>query len=279
MLNADDPVLREPPRLRRRPGSSGSPAIPPSRRWRPPGGRRGGRRGRGRTSSSATPGPAGPRSCRSTDAPVTLGGAALYNVENALAALALAPALGVPTAPRPRPWPRFRPTADELPGRTNLFRFGGATVLLDFVHNPHGMRAMAETVLRMPARRRLVVLGQAGDRDDASIRALARAARQMQPQRVVIKELTKYLRGREPGEVPRLIREELQAADPDLDIVEVEDELTAARVALEWCEEGDLLVLPVQAQRDEVFELLGALRDADWRPGRPLPSPAAGTSP
>lgn len=205
------------------------------------------------------------------DAPITLDGAALYNVENALAALALAPALDVSDDAAAAALAAFRPTAGALPGRTNLFRFGGATVLLDFVHNPHGMRAMAETVLRMPARRRLVVLGQAGDRDDGSIRALARAARQMKPQRVVIKELTKYLRGREPGEVPRLIRDELEAADPDLDVVDAEDELAAARSALEWCEEGDLLVLPVQAQREELFELLGALEAAGWRPGRPVP--------
>lgn len=212
---------------------------------------------------------------RVTDVPVTLGGAALHNVENALVALALAPALGVPDGAAAAALASFRPTADELPGRTNLFRFGQATVLVDFVHNPHGMRAMAETVLRLPARRRLVVLGQAGDRDDDSIRALARAAQRMRPQRVVVKELTKYLRGREPGEVPRLIRRELEAADPDLEVVEAPDELSAARSALEWCEEGDLLVLPVQAQRDEVFELLRTLRDAGWRPGRPVPSPAA----
>jgi len=208
---------------------------------------------------------------RVADAPITLGGAALYNVENTLGALALAPALGIPDEAAAEALAAFRPTADALPGRTNLFRFGDATVLVDFVHNPHGMRAMAETVLRMPARRRLVVLGQAGDRDDDSIRALARAALRMRPHRVIVKELAKYRRGREPGAVPRLIRQELEAEDPDLDVVDAPDELAAARSALEWCEEGDLLVLPIQAQRDEVFELLRTLEAAEWRPGRPIP--------
>lgn len=209
------------------------------------------------------------------DAPITLGGAALYNVENVLAGLALAPALGVSDAAAAEALASFRPTADELPGRTNLFRFGDATVLVDFVHNPHGMRALAETVLRLPARRRLVVLGQAGDRDDESIRSLARAAQHMRPHRVVVKELTKYLRGREPGEVPRLIRQELETADAGLDVVDAPDEVAAVRSALEWCQAGDLLVLPIQAQRAEVFELLGALEAAGWRPGRPVPGPAA----
>lgn len=208
---------------------------------------------------------------RVADAPITLHGAALYNVENALAALALAPALGVSDEAAAEALAAFRPTADALPGRTNLFRFGDTTVLVDFVHNPHGMRALAETVLRMPARRRLVVLGQAGDRDDDSIRALARAALRMRPHRVIVKELAKYRRGRAPGAVPGLIRQELEAEDPDLDVIDVPDELAAARSALGWCEEGDLLVLPIQAQRDEVFELLRALQAAGWRPGRPVP--------
>jgi UDP-N-acetylmuramyl tripeptide synthase len=207
------------------------------------------------------------------EAPVTLAGAAAYNVENVLIALALAPALGVSDGAAADALVAFRPTADHLPGRTNLFRFGDAAVLVDFAHNPHGMDALAETVLRLPARRRLVVIGQAGDRDDASIRALVRSALHMRPDRVVVKELTRYLRGREPGEVPGLIQDELLAVAPDVEVVVAADELVAARSALEWCAEGDLLVLPVHARRDEVIGWLTALERSGWRPGTPLPGP------
>lgn len=203
-------------------------------------------------------------------APLTLGGAAAYNVENALAALALAPALGVSDRAATDALRAFRPTADLLPGRTNLFRFGEATAIVDFAHNPHGMDALGATVRRLPARRRLVVIGQAGDRDDRSIRALARSALEMQPDRVVVKELTRYLRGREPGEVSALIRDELRAASPGLDVVVAGDEIDAVRSALEWCIDGDLLVLPVHARRDEVVSWLTALERAGWRPGSPL---------
>jgi UDP-N-acetylmuramyl tripeptide synthase len=210
-----------------------------------------------------------------TDVPITLGGAAGYNVENALVALGLAPALEIPDAVAAEALAAFRPTADALPGRTNLFRFGDVTALVDFVHNPHGMRAMAETVLGLPARRRLVVLGQAGDRDDASIRALARAACRMRPQRVVVKELSRYLRGRPAGEVPALIRAELEAADAALEVVDATDELDAVRRALEWCEPGDLLILPIQARREAVVAWLARLEADGWRPGRPVEAPTA----
>ncbi|MGD8496496.1 MAG: Mur ligase family protein [Gemmatimonadales bacterium] len=204
------------------------------------------------------------------DVPITLGGAARYNVDNALVALGLAPALDVPDSTAARALAAFQPSSARLPGRTNLFRLGEATAIVDFVHNPHGMRAMAETALELPARRRLVVLGQAGDRDDDSIRALARAACRMRPQRVIVKELTRYLRGRPAGEVPALIRRELEGADPAIEVVDATDELDAVRQALEWCEPGDLLVLPIQAQREAVVGWLGRLEGAGWRPGRPV---------
>ena len=206
-------------------------------------------------------------------APVTLGGAAAYNVENALAALALAAALGVPDRAAVEALRAFRPTADQLPGRTNLFRFGRATAIVDFAHNPHGMEALAATVRRLPARRRLVMIGQAGDRDDVAIRALARSALGMRPDRVVVKELTRYLRGREPGEVSKLIRDELRVVAPEVEVVMAGDEIDAARSALEWCADGDLLVLPVHALRDEVVGWLTALERSGWRPGTPLPDP------
>lgn len=210
------------------------------------------------------------------EAPITLDGAAAHNVENALAALALASALGVTDEDAARALAAFRPTAEQLPGRGNLFRFGEATVLVDYVHNPHGMAALAETVLALPARRRLVVIGQAGDRDDASIRELARSVFRMRPDCVVVKELTRYLRGREPGEVPRLIREELEKADTGVEILDGGGELESARRALEWCADGDLVVLPIQATREEIMRLLTSLEESGWHPGDRLPDGGSG---
>ncbi len=66
--------------------------------------------------------------------------------------------------------------------------------------------------MTLPSERRLVMLGQAGDRDDAAIRELARAALALRPDRVVAKEMDAYLRGRAPGEVPGLIADELRRA-------------------------------------------------------------------
>ncbi|MFQ5530759.1 MAG: glutamate ligase domain-containing protein, partial [Gemmatimonadota bacterium] len=151
------------------------------------------------------------------------------------------------------------------------FRLGTVTAIVDFAHNPHGMEALADTVLRLPASRRLVVIGQAGDRDDASIRELTRSITEMEPDRIIIKELTKYLRGREPGEVPGIIEDELSRIGSPAEVAHSDGELSAVRDALDWCEPDDLLVFPIQAERDEITDLLEGLSESAWSPGTPLP--------
>lgn len=206
------------------------------------------------------------------DAPVTLGGAALYNVDNVLAALALAPVLGVSDEDACSALKVFSPTPESLPGRTNVFHLADVTAVVDYAHNPHGIEALTDMVLRLPASRRLVVIGQAGDRDDDAIRNLARSAVAMKPERIIIKELSRYLRGREPGEVPRIIRDELERLPTHAEIVGIDGELAAVRDALAWCEPGDLLVLPIQEERAEVIGLLTALEARGWSAGEALPA-------
>jgi len=205
------------------------------------------------------------------DVPVTLGGAARYNVDNVLAALALGPVLGVSDEDACTALRAFSPSPDMLPGRTNVFHLGDVTAVVDYAHNPHGVEALTDMVLRLPASRRLVVIGQAGDRDDQAIRELTRAAVAMDPDRIIIKELSKYLRGREPGEVPGIIRDELTRLESRAEITNIDGELAAVRHALTWCEGGELLVFPIQEERASVTQLLTALGNDGWTAGEDLP--------
>ncbi len=191
------------------------------------------------------------------DVPVTLGGMARYNIANALGTVLLASAIGVPGDAVARGLVGFKGTPKENPGRSHLFERAGARVIVDFAHNPHGMRALIETARAMPAKRKIVVLGQAGDRDDESIRGLAREAWPWRPDRVILTEMEKYLRGRRPGEATGLIKDELVklGADPAI-FSHAPTELAAVEEALADAGPGDLVLLPVHAERDGVLELM-----------------------
>ena len=191
------------------------------------------------------------------DVPATFGGLARHNVANALAAVLLASALRLPDEAIVRGLQTFASGPEENPGRANLLTVGGVRVLVDFAHNPHGMDALVAFARALPASRRLVVIGQAGDRDDEALRAMARAAWGLAPDVVVIKELAAYLRGRAPGEIPKILDAELrrQGASP-AQIIHAASEVEAVERALAWARDGDLLVLPTHANRREVTELI-----------------------
>ena len=204
---------------------------------------------------------------------IGMGGAARHNLANALAAIAGASALGLPIAAMAEALRSFGADEADNPGRGLLRAVGGVQVLVDFAHNPHGVAAIAQLVAAMPARRRLVLLGQAGDRTEPEIRALAAAVWAMRPQRIVIKEMESYLRGRPAGEIPALLRDELGRLGAPPEAVTVEDSETAAvRAALGWAEAGDLLVLLSHAARARTLALLDRLTAAGWQAGEALPS-------
>ncbi len=148
--------------------------------------------------------------------------------------------------------------------------------MVDYAHNPHGMAALAAAVDGIPSRRRLVMIGQAGDRDDGAIRELARASLAVRPDRVVAKEMDAYLRGRAPGEVPALMADELRRAGLAADAITTPGgEEAAVREALGWARPGDLLILTLHQDRRGALALLEALRDRGWQAGEPLDAVAS----
>lgn len=200
--------------------------------------------------------------------PITVGGKARHNVANALGAVAVAWGLGIPVEAIARGLREFQGTTRDNPGRLNRFDLGGVEVIVDFAHNPHGLKALVDMGGALPARRRLVLLGQAGDRDDNAIRELARVAWAIRPDHVIAKEMAAYTRGRPEGEIPGLIADELRhLGAPPASISLAPSELDGVRQALEWAEAGDLLLLTVHGQRGEVLALLDQLDRRGWRPG------------
>jgi UDP-N-acetylmuramyl tripeptide synthase len=183
--------------------------------------------------------------------PLTLGGAAPHNTENIAAAVLAARALGLSDAAIRRTVLNFGGHADDNPGRLERWVHRGATVLIDYAHNPDGLAqllAVARALLPSGARLGLL-LGQAGNRDDAAIVDLARTAAAGVPDRIVIKELPEMLRGRPLGAVPALIAHTLQAAGFDAARMALQpDEEAAALALLAWAQPGDVVVLPVHTK-------------------------------
>ena len=208
--------------------------------------------------------------------PLTLGGLAAHNVQNCAAAALAASGLGIAPATIAAVLARFGRDNRDNPGRLQRWVLGGGVqVYVDYAHNPDGLAQFLDLVRQAhhDGGRLHLLLGQAGDRSDEAIADLAATAASFKPDHVVLKDMEGYMRGRESGEVGRLLRAALVrhgVADSAID--ECWDETEAVRAILSAARAGDSLALPVHgvAARERVTALLDRLQAQAWSAGDPV---------
>ena len=191
--------------------------------------------------------------------PLTRNGSIGFQVENVMAAVAAAWAMGISWKLVANGLATFVSDPDTVPGRFNLFNYRGATVIADYGHNPDAILALVKAVEGMPARCRSVVISGAGDRRDDDLR------RQTQILGAAFDRVVLYQdqcqRGRADGEVLALLREGLANATRTSDIREVRGEFSAIDTALASLDHGDLcliLVDQVGAALDHIRQRIAA---------------------
>jgi cyanophycin synthetase len=177
---------------------------------------------------------------RVSDIPVTMNGAAEFQVANALAAAAAARAYGLSREDVASALKSFTSDVGN-PGRANLYEVNGGYVLVDYGHNPDAFAAVCRMAARWEGRSVTGIIGVPGDRDDSVVEQAGRiAARGFR--RVIIKE-DKDLRGRAKGEVARLLCEAVNDESPDTECLIVLDEIEALRSEVERMQHGQVVIV------------------------------------
>lgn len=182
--------------------------------------------------------------------PVTLGGTIGFQVENTMASVAAAWALGVDWDTIRSGLVQFSNDDDNAAGRFNLFQFRGATVIADYGHNPDAMLALVHAVQAMPATRRSVVISGAGDRRDQDIRQQTEILGEAFDEVVLFEDQCQ--RGRQDGEVIALLRQGLAQASRTTQCTEIHGEFLAIDTAMDALQAGELCLILV----DQVEEAL-----------------------
>ena len=191
-----------------------------------------------------------------SDVPVTLNGAATHNVQNTLGVIGLTHALGVSLDEIRQGLTSF--SDKDNPGRCNQFIINGTNVIVDFAHNPHGMQAFMTLARNLKGKRKVLVTGQAGDRSDDDIKKLAReSVSGVSFDKIIIKLMVKYQRGRKTGETAEILKTEYKNSGlQDSMISVVSDEMDAVNEAINWAQPGDLVLLLIHENRSKVLERL-----------------------
>ncbi|MBU3710244.1 MAG: cyanophycin synthetase [Limnohabitans sp.] len=185
-----------------------------------------------------------------SEVPVTRSGAITFQIENAMASIAAAWAVGVPWDVICKGLASFVSDAQAVPGRFNVFDFRGATVIADYGHNPDAIKALVQAVTNLPAQRRSVVISGAGDRRDDDIREQTRIIGDAFDEVVLYQDACQ--RGRVDGEVLGLLRQGLEGAQRTSKVDEIYGEFKAIDQAMDRLKSGDLCLILI----DQVDEAL-----------------------
>jgi cyanophycin synthetase len=190
-----------------------------------------------------------------------MAGAARFQRENILAAVAAAYVRGMRYDDIRAGLLSFFPSPSTTPGRLNLVRLrGGGRVLVDYAHNAAAIAGLFAFVERLPATRRFCVLTVPGDRRDEDIREAGRLSARFN--RVIIKEDANR-RGRAPGEIANLLMQGLRAGGIDPSNVDVADnEIEGIHRGLDLVSDGDLLVI----HANKVPQTLAVVRERAAQP-------------
>ncbi|MGK7880164.1 MAG: cyanophycin synthetase [Crocosphaera sp.] len=172
--------------------------------------------------------------------PMTMGGMAPFMIANALAACLAAFSQGVDIEDIRQGVRTFTASAEQTPGRMNLFNLGDHHALVDYAHNPAGYEAVGEFVKNWQGQR-LGVVGGPGDRRDEDLVLLGQIAARVFD-RIIVKE-DDDKRGRDRGEAADLIIKGILEENPQANYEAILDETEAINYGLDKVDKGGLVVV------------------------------------
>ena len=172
--------------------------------------------------------------------PGTMGGMAPFMIANALAASLAAFVNGVDIELIRQGLRTFVLSADQTPGRMNLFNLGTHHALVDYAHNPASYEAIGGFVGNWNGQR-LGVIGGPGDRRDEDLMELGEIASRVFD-RIIIKE-DDDKRGRESGSAADFILKGVLQSNSSVQTEIILNETEALETALTQVEAGGLVVI------------------------------------
>ncbi len=174
------------------------------------------------------------------DAPVTCGGKAEFMIENLLPVVLAGYLSGIQVEQIAAALTDFVPGAEQTPGRINEFEIGGVNVIVDYAHNPHGLKALAGYLRNLPEKK-IGIIAVPGDRRDDDIIEFGQIAAGMYDD--IIIRFDHDMRGRSEASIVELLEKGIRQVKPEIECKVIADVLPAVHFAIEHSEPGDYVVI------------------------------------
>ena len=181
------------------------------------------------------------RVAKAVNVPLTKGGKASFMIQNVLAAVLATYLQGFSIEDIKVAIESFIPSPSQTPGRLNMFNFDKFDVLLDYAHNPAGLRALHKYVEKLDGSPKVGIIAGIGDRRKQDNFELGQIAAEMFDE-VIIRQ-DRNLRGKEEEELIKEIHDGIIDIDAKKPVKIINKESEAIKYAIENAKEGSLVVV------------------------------------
>ena len=196
---------------------------------------------------------------KAVNIPLTYGGRAEFMIQNVLAATLACFVHGVSLEDLRVGLTTFNAGTAQTPGRLNFVEVGDVTVLMDYAHNPAGLRGLASFIAKLPNKYRTCVLNGTGDRRDDDIREFAQVAAETFD-RIVIRR-GNYLRGRDEKEMYKLLQEGIARSGREPAVRLIPESRDAIAHAIKYARKKELVVTLADRVPDDIA-IVQEIRDS-----------------
>ena len=181
------------------------------------------------------------RVIKAINVPLTFGGKATFMIQNVLPAVLTAHIKGFSIEDIKVALETFIPSPGQTPGRLNLFNFKDFRVLLDYAHNPAGLRALNDMVSKMEATKKIGIIAGVGDRREADTQEVGSIAAEMFDEIIIRQD--KNLRGRSEKDIIKMLEEGIAKTNLGKKTTIIPSEVEAITYAIKNAEKGSLIVI------------------------------------
>ncbi len=181
------------------------------------------------------------RVMKAEDIPLTYGGKAKFMIQNVLPAILAANIQGISIEDMKAALETFIPSASQTPGRLNLFKFNDFSILLDYAHNPAGMRALKNFTDELDATVKVGIIAGIGDRREEDNNEMGSIAAEMFDEIIIRQD--KRLRGKTEEQLIKMLDDGIKMKDPNKKTTIIPSEKEAITHAVKNAVKGSLIVL------------------------------------
>ncbi len=181
------------------------------------------------------------RVTKAVNVPLTFGGKAAFMIQNVLPAVLTGYVQGLAIDDIKAALESFMPSPAQTPGRLNMFNFKDFQVMLDYAHNPAGLRALKNMIEKMDGRPKIGIIAGIGDRRVEDNNEIGRVAAEMFDEIIIRQD--KHLRGKTEQEIIGMINDGIKSIAPDKKVTIIPSEKEAITHAIKHAKKGCLIVV------------------------------------